>query len=184
MNSTVVNKVNYLSVIIFSNMATIETGMNVFFVQTGAFLPFYRSHSHIDTKRREPWMYDAQTLAVVKDSLRLRYTFLPLWYTTFYQHNITGSPVIRPLWVEFPQDKPTFTIDNQLLIGKSLKICVCSFNASNIMSIFSESIVCTATNLCNKLGIGRFSLYWFLEESRIGRLKSWFWNQYIFIQLL
>ncbi|XP_054256929.1 neutral alpha-glucosidase AB-like [Macrosteles quadrilineatus] len=88
--------------------------------QTGAFLPFYRAHSHLDTKRREPWLYDAQTLAVVRDSLRLRYTFLPYWYTVFYQHNMTGAPVIRPLWAEFPEDRPTFTIDNQLMIGNAI----------------------------------------------------------------
>lgn len=87
--------------------------------QAGAFLPFFRAHSHLDTKRREPWLYDAQTLAVVRDALRLRYTFLPHWYTVFYQHNSTGAPVIRPLWVEFPRDRQTFTIDNQLMIGQS-----------------------------------------------------------------
>lgn len=47
-----------------------------------------------------------------------RYTFLPYWYTVFYQHNMTGAPVIRPLWAEFPEDRPTFSIDNQLMIGK------------------------------------------------------------------
>uniref|UniRef100_A0A1B6GNL0 Glucosidase II subunit alpha n=2 Tax=Cuerna arida TaxID=1464854 RepID=A0A1B6GNL0_9HEMI len=88
--------------------------------QTGAFLPFYRAHSHLDTKRREPWLYDAQTLAVVRDALRLRYTFLPYWYTVFYQHNMTGAPVVRPLWVEFPHDRPSFTIDNQLIIGNAV----------------------------------------------------------------
>jgi len=88
--------------------------------QAGAFLPFYRAHSHLDTKRREPWLYDAQTLAVIRDALRLRYTLLPYWYTVFYQHNMTGAPVIRPLWVEFPQDRATFTIDNQLMIGNAI----------------------------------------------------------------
>lgn len=26
--------------------------------QAGAFTPFFRGHAHLDTKRREPWVFD------------------------------------------------------------------------------------------------------------------------------
>lgn len=90
--------------------------------QAGAFLPFYRAHSHMDTKRREPWLYDTETTELVREVIRKRYSFLPLWYTLFYQHNITGAPVTRPLWFEFPTERATFTIDNVFLVGNSLLV--------------------------------------------------------------
>lgn len=87
--------------------------------QAGAFLPFFRGHAHIDTKRREPWLYGPQTTQLVREAIRKRYTLLPFWYTQFYIHNQTGEPVIRPLWVEFTSERATFTIDNEFLIGNS-----------------------------------------------------------------
>lgn len=84
--------------------------------QTGAFLPFFRSHAHIDTKRREPWLYPEKTRLVIRDAIRKRYSYLPLWYTMFYEHEIDGSPVIRPLLAQYPKDKDGYTIDNQLLL--------------------------------------------------------------------
>lgn len=58
--------------------------------QAGAFQPFYRAHAHLDTKRREPWLFDADTLRIIRKSLRQRYQYLPLWYTLFYENELTG----------------------------------------------------------------------------------------------
>lgn len=81
-------------------------------------MPFFRGHAHIDTKRREPWLFDDQTVELIRQAIRLRYSLLPLIYTTFYEHTITGLPVIRPLWSEFPQDVNTYDVDNQLILGE------------------------------------------------------------------
>lgn len=90
--------------------------------QAGAFLPFFRAHAHIDTKRREPWLFGPEATMLVRDAIRKRYMMLPFWYTQFYINNQTGLPVIRPLWVEFPTDRNTFTIDNEFLIGDSILV--------------------------------------------------------------
>ncbi|KAI5737505.1 hypothetical protein M8J76_014234 [Diaphorina citri] len=90
--------------------------------QTGAFLPFFRGHAHIDTRRREPWLYGDATTSLVRDALRARYALLPYWYTLFHTQEISGAPVIRPLWYEFPQDKETFAMENQYLIGDSILV--------------------------------------------------------------
>lgn len=47
--------------------------------QAAAFQPFYRSHAHIDTKRREPWLFGESTKLVIRDAIRKRYSFLPMW---------------------------------------------------------------------------------------------------------
>ena len=63
--------------------------------QAGAFYPFFRAHAHVDTKRREPWLYDADKMAIIRDAIRIRYELLPLWYTVFRESSVTGMPVVR-----------------------------------------------------------------------------------------
>ncbi|XP_043279145.1 neutral alpha-glucosidase AB isoform X2 [Venturia canescens] len=90
--------------------------------QAGAWLPFFRAHSHIETKRREPWTFKDETTQIVRDALRMRYSYLSLWYTLFKEHESTGDPVIRPLWAHYPTESATFTIDDQLLLGDSILV--------------------------------------------------------------
>lgn len=52
--------------------------------------------------------------------IRLRYAHLPLWYTLFWQHEITGEPVIRPLFYHYPTDENVLDIDNEVLVGNSV----------------------------------------------------------------
>lgn len=87
-------------------------------IQAGVWLPFFRMHSHLDTKRREPYLFDQDVQTRIKNALRLRYAHLPLWYTLFWEHATTAEPVIRPLVYHYPDDANVFDIDNQLLVGK------------------------------------------------------------------
>jgi len=88
-------------------------------LQAGAFQPFYRAHSILESKRREPWLFDAETTRLVREAIRLRYSYLPMWYTLFYEHERFGLPVMRPLWAEFPHEAETFAMDDQYLLGMS-----------------------------------------------------------------
>ncbi|KAJ8667800.1 hypothetical protein QAD02_009463 [Eretmocerus hayati] len=90
--------------------------------QAGAWLPFFRAHSHIETKRREPWTFNDEVVDIVREALRLRYSFLPLWYTLFREHEINGTPVIRPIWAHFPSESASFALDDEILIGDSILV--------------------------------------------------------------
>ncbi|XP_062380384.1 neutral alpha-glucosidase AB isoform X2 [Sardina pilchardus] len=90
--------------------------------QTGAYQPFFRAHAHLDTPRREPWLFGPENTALIREAVRQRYALLPYWYQQFYQAHRTGQPVMRPLWVEYPKDTATFTMDDQFLIGKDLLV--------------------------------------------------------------
>ncbi|KAI8433613.1 hypothetical protein MSG28_015632 [Choristoneura fumiferana] len=48
--------------------------------QAGAYQPFFRAHSHIETKRREPWLYEPATTALLRDALRRRYALIDYWF--------------------------------------------------------------------------------------------------------
>lgn len=60
-------------------------------LQAAAFQPFMRAHAHLDTKRREPWLFDTETLRIIRNVIRQRYQYLPLWYTLFYENELTGE---------------------------------------------------------------------------------------------
>lgn len=90
--------------------------------QAGAWLPFFRQHAHIDTKRREPWLFNEEVTNNVRDVLRLRYSYLPYWYTLFREHEVNGSPVIRPIWAHYPKETEAYAIDDQILVGDAILV--------------------------------------------------------------
>lgn len=96
--------------------------LQVRWYQAGAFQPFFRAHAHLDTARREPWLLSPEHLGLVRAALRRRYALIPLWYTAFYHCHRQGIPVMRPLWMEFPDDPHTFAMDDQYLIDRVLLV--------------------------------------------------------------
>ena len=91
-------------------------------MQAGAYQPFFRGHAHHDSKRREPWMFDDDTLARLRRCAMERYALLPFWYTVFHHGHTTGMPVMRMMWMQYPQIEALFGIDDQYLIGSDLLV--------------------------------------------------------------
>ncbi|EPB70041.1 glycosyl hydrolase, family 31 [Ancylostoma ceylanicum] len=87
--------------------------------QAAAFQPFFRAHAHIDTKRREPWLFSKETLAAIRQAIRRRYALLPYWYALFREHALTGAPPMRPIWYEFPNEEKHF---EQEKVGKEFAV--------------------------------------------------------------
>lgn len=87
--------------------------------QAGAFSPFFRAHAHLDTKRREPYLFDDPARSLMRDALRLRYSLLPVFYTAFWDSSRTGLPIARPHYLVLPDDPQGFAVDNQYFIGDS-----------------------------------------------------------------
>lgn len=97
-----------------------EPELLVRWYQAGALQPFFRAHAHLDTARREPWLLDPPSTALIRAAVRQRYALLPFWYSAFYRCHRRGMPVMRPLWMEFPDDPHTFSMDDQYLIDNAL----------------------------------------------------------------
>lgn len=89
--------------------------------QTGIWYPFFRAHAHIDSRRREPWLIGDPYTVYIRDAIRLRYALLPVWYTSFYQASLSGSPIMKPLFYEAQNssDELIFEIDDEFFIGDS-----------------------------------------------------------------
>lgn len=71
------------------------TELLVRWYQAGSFMPFFRSHAHMDTPRREPWLHGFDNTKLIRDIVRQRYVFLPFWYQQFYHSHKTGEPIMR-----------------------------------------------------------------------------------------
>uniref|UniRef100_A0A2P2MUY8 Neutral alpha-glucosidase ab n=1 Tax=Rhizophora mucronata TaxID=61149 RepID=A0A2P2MUY8_RHIMU len=99
-----------------------EPKLLVRWYQLGAFYPFFRAHSHQDTKRREPWLFGEQNTELIRGAIHVRYMLLPYFYTLFRKANTSGVPVMRPLWMEFPSDEATFSNDEAFMVGGSLLV--------------------------------------------------------------
>uniref|UniRef100_A0A158P988 Glucosidase II subunit alpha n=1 Tax=Angiostrongylus cantonensis TaxID=6313 RepID=A0A158P988_ANGCA len=90
--------------------------------QAGSFQPFFRAHAHIDTKRREPWLFSSQTLQAIRQAIRRRYALLPYWYTLFHEHMVTGAPPMRPMWFEFPNEENLYQEEKTWMVGSALLV--------------------------------------------------------------
>jgi alpha-glucosidase len=91
-------------------------------LQYGAFLPLCRSHSVKGSINKEPWEYGDEYEKINRKFIELRYQLLPFLYTEFYKASVSGVPIMRPLMLEFPDDKTTYRIDTQFMIGENILV--------------------------------------------------------------
>jgi alpha 1,3-glucosidase len=113
-----------------------EPELLVRWYQLAAFIPFYRGHSSIESKRREPWLFGEPYTSQIRESMNMRYAMLPYIYTLFSQYHRNGTPVIRPLFLEFPLDNKAAKIDNQFLLGSGLMIAAVTKAAQQKVDIY------------------------------------------------
>ncbi|KAG0177650.1 hypothetical protein DFQ29_004616 [Apophysomyces sp. BC1021] len=90
--------------------------------QAAVFQPFFRGHAHIDTKRREPYLSEEPYRSITRAALRERYALLPYWYTLFYDAYKNGTPMMRPMFMEFPEDENLFTTEDQFMLGSGIMV--------------------------------------------------------------
>eukprot|EP01060_Flectonema_neradi_P029712 TRINITY_DN4164_c2_g1_i3.p1 TRINITY_DN4164_c2_g1~~TRINITY_DN4164_c2_g1_i3.p1 ORF type:complete len:759 (+),score=122.02 TRINITY_DN4164_c2_g1_i3:47-2323(+) len=90
--------------------------------QFGAYYPFFRGHAHLETKRREPWLFGEETTASIRKAIVRRYQLLPYIYTQFFRAHRRGESVIMPLYFEFPKDARAADVDRQILLGPAVMV--------------------------------------------------------------
>jgi mannosyl-oligosaccharide alpha-1,3-glucosidase len=61
-----------------------------------------RAHGHIDYLFREPYLQNQAIQKVIRQSLELRYDLSHYLYTQFYFASTEGTPIMRPLWMNYP----------------------------------------------------------------------------------
>ncbi|KAI8969691.1 glycosyl hydrolases family 31-domain-containing protein [Trametes punicea] len=105
-------------------------------MQLSAFMPFYRNHNVRSALSQEPYRWDSVANAS-RTAINIRYSLLPYWYTLFANASLYGTPPIRALFFEFPDEPELFTVDRQYLVGRDLLVTpVLTPNVSTVDGIF------------------------------------------------
>ncbi|XP_029891272.1 neutral alpha-glucosidase C isoform X2 [Aquila chrysaetos chrysaetos] len=99
-----------------------EPELLVRWYQAGAYQPFFRGHSNMESKRREPWLFGEKNTQIIREAIRERYVLLPYLYTLFYRAHTAAEPVMRPLWIEFPGKIETFGVESEYMLGNALLV--------------------------------------------------------------
>jgi alpha-glucosidase (family GH31 glycosyl hydrolase) len=75
-------------------------------VQFGTFQPIDRLHgNHSD---RLPWQYGSAAKASAEEYLNLRENLVPYTYTLARSAETTGVPVVRPLYLQYPEEQDAY----------------------------------------------------------------------------
>jgi len=106
------------------------------FLQIGAFMPFSRSHTVLNSDRQEPWSYGQKYEYINRKLIEYRYQLIPHLYTAFFEHTQDGEPIIRPLFWEYQDDPKTYNIDTQFFFGDNVMVAPVIHQGKNERSLY------------------------------------------------
>ncbi|KAL4980856.1 glycosyl hydrolases family 31-domain-containing protein [Aspergillus desertorum] len=113
------------------------------------------SHSrlHGSSSFRVPWIYGEDCSDVLRDCVKRKISLTPYLLAEALNGHRTGTPLMRPMFVEFPDDLNTYPLDTQYMFGSNLLVA----------PVFSDE------------GVVTFYVPWTSEEEkRRGQWISWF----------
>ncbi|EHI99416.1 glycoside hydrolase family 31 [Clostridium sp. DL-VIII] len=82
------------------------------------------SHSrlHGSNSYRVPWLFDEESVDVVRKFTKLKCRLMPYIYNKAVEANKKGIPVMRSMIMEFPEDRACDYLERQYMFGDSLLI--------------------------------------------------------------
>jgi alpha-D-xyloside xylohydrolase len=82
------------------------------------------SHSrlHGSASYRVPWAFDEEAVQITRRFTRLKMSLMPYLAGAARQVQDSGTPMIRPMVLEFPDDPATEHLDAQYMLGDSLLV--------------------------------------------------------------
>src|SRR5271157_5847065 len=82
------------------------------------------SHSRLHgfTSYRVPWIYDDEAVDVLRDFTKLKCRLMPYLFAAAAEAARNGTPMMRAMVLEFPDDPACETLDRQYMLGPSLLV--------------------------------------------------------------
>ena len=98
-------------------------------LEVAAFQPIDRDHTAVGTNDQEPWVNGPQQEDIRRRFIEERYKLLPYLYTTAEEMSRTGLPIVRTLFLEFPdaaRDRHPIDLDaaGEFLFGPDLLVAM------------------------------------------------------------
>ncbi|MCE9600376.1 MAG: alpha-glucosidase [Spirochaetia bacterium] len=88
-------------------------------MEMGSLMPFFRAHTVLYSTDQEPWSFGEETLGICRKHIKRRYRLLHYIYKLFHESALTGAPIVRPVFYEFPNTKET-DADGLFMLGPSI----------------------------------------------------------------
>jgi alpha-glucosidase len=93
-------------------------------IALGSFLPFFRTHTMINSLRAEPWSFGEEVEEISKAYIGLRYRMAIYWYSLFREYQESGIPPLRSLALDYWNDPHIYNAEfsDQIFLGPHLMI--------------------------------------------------------------
>ncbi|WP_030774648.1 glycoside hydrolase family 31 protein [Streptomyces sp. NRRL F-2664] len=91
-------------------------------LQLGAYLPLFRTHSALWAGRREPWEFGPEAEEQARTVLAERERLRPYFVTLAHMAQLTGAPYVRPVWWGAPEDRRLRDCEDSFLLGDALLV--------------------------------------------------------------
>jgi alpha-glucosidase len=139
-------------------------------MEVGAFIPYYRNHSALNTRSSEPWTYGEDVLDISRNYIGLRYRLLPYLYSIFYEASQDGLPVLRSLAIDYTHDPRIYdpAFENEYLFGPSLLVAPVGGDAAfanvylpsgNWYNLYTDAPAPGGSRLVAPLALDRLPVY-------------------------
>lgn len=95
------------------------------------------SHSrlHGSDSYRVPWAFDEEAVDVTRRFTHLKMTLMPYLAQAGVEAHRSGTPVMRPMVLEFPDDPGAATVDTQYMLGSDLLVAPV-FSAAGQVAVY------------------------------------------------
>jgi alpha-glucosidase len=103
-------------------------------IEVGSFQPIDRDHTELGTGDQEPWVGGSAQEAIRRRYIETRYRLLPYIYTLAEEASRTGLPMLRPLFLDYPDAAPDrhpldtdLSASGEFLLGHDLLVAPSPF---------------------------------------------------------
>lgn len=117
---------------------------------------------------REPWQYAEDTQDILREYLNYRYRLIPYLYSESIESAASGLPVLRPLVIDYQNDRTTHAIDDQFMSGRSILVAPVMREDGNRSVYLPEGVWYDFFSKESKEG-----RQWITQDCPIDRIPIW-----------
>lgn len=105
-------------------------------MEMGPFIPIFRNHSNMYTRRQEPWAFGPRAEKIAKKSIELRYELLPYIYDLYYISYKEGLPIFRPMIMEYEKDMNLLNMREQFMLGENMLVAPVLYEGERSKTVY------------------------------------------------